>query len=219
VVSAVGGGQHTGGGLDARDTHEPRIERGAGASEGPGNGSGAAPSGQPSGQPSRQPTAGHRRIALGRIGSPHGVRGWLRVFSDTAPPENILAYQPWLVGGREVAVVAGHRHGKALIAQLAGCDDRDAAEALKGQTIAVRREQLPPPRADEFYWVDLEGLAVCTCDGVRLGRVSHLLATGANDVLVVQGERERLLPFVWEQVIRDVDFARDRILVDWDPDF
>ena len=159
------------------------------------------------------------RIELGRIGAPHGVRGWVRVFSDTDPPENILAYRPWLVGETEMDLVDGQRSGKALIARLVGCDDRDAAAALTGKSIAVHRRQLPPPRADEFYWVDLEGLAVQTLEGVELGRVSHLLPTGANDVLVVQGERERLVPFVWEQVVRDVDFAQGRILVDWDPDF
>ncbi|NBC13570.1 MAG: 16S rRNA processing protein RimM [Gammaproteobacteria bacterium] len=159
------------------------------------------------------------RVELGRIGAPHGVRGWVRVVSDTDPPDNILAYRPWLVGDTEMDPVEGQRSGKALIARLGGCDDRDAAAALVGKPIAVHRRQLPPPRADELYWVDLEGLAVRTLDGVELGRVSHLLPTGANDVLVVQGERERLLPFVWDQVVRDVDFGQGLILVDWDPDF
>jgi 16S rRNA processing protein RimM len=160
-----------------------------------------------------------RRVALGRIGAPHGVRGWVRIFSDTEPPENILRYRPWLVDDRETQVIEGRRHGKALIALLVGCEDRDAAAALAGRRIMVYRDQLPPPRSDEFYWIDLEGLAVQTSSGVELGRVSHLFATGANDVLVVQGERERLLPFVWGQVVRDVDFGAGRILVDWDADF
>jgi len=160
-----------------------------------------------------------RRVELGRIGAPHGVLGWVRVFSDTEPPENILRYRPWLVDDVEAVVLEGRRQGKAVIARLKGCEDRDAAAALSGRRIAVYRDQLPPPRADEFYWVDLEGLDVETLAGLRLGQVSHLFATGANDVLVVQGERERLLPFVWEQVVKDVDFGGRRILVDWDPDF
>ncbi|WP_295887458.1 ribosome maturation factor RimM [uncultured Thiohalocapsa sp.] len=162
---------------------------------------------------------GRRRIQLGRIGAPHGVRGWVRVFSDTEPPENIFAYQPWLVGDTEMRVVEGHRHGKVLIARLAGCDDRDAAAALTGLAVAVRRSQLPPPQPDELYWVDLEGLRVETTAGADLGQVSHLLPTGANDVMVVAGERERLLPFVWDEVVKDIDFERGRILVDWDPAF
>jgi 16S rRNA processing protein RimM len=160
-----------------------------------------------------------RRIELGRIGGPHGVRGWVRIGSDTDPPENILRYRPWLVGDTEMVVAEGHRQGKALVARLVGCDDRAAAAELTGKSIAVRRRQLPPPRPDEFYWADLEGLAVATPDGVDLGTVSHLFATGANDVIVVAGERERLVPFLWGQVVQDVDFERRRIVVDWDPEF
>ena len=89
----------------------------------------------------------------------------------------------------------------------------------RGARSPYRGPQLPPPRADEFYWCDLEGLAVETQDGMDLGRVDHLFATGANDVICVKGERERLIPFVWGDVIKDVDFAEGRILVDWDPDF
>lgn len=163
--------------------------------------------------------AGRRRVELGRIGAPHGVRGWVKVISDTDPPENIFRYRPWLVGETAMQVAEGHRHGKALIARLEGCEERDAAETLKGRSIAVYRDQLPPPRADEFYWADLQGLGVQTLAGEDLGRVSHLFPTGANDVLVVQGVRERLLPFIWDQVIKEVDFDRRRILVDWDPDF
>jgi 16S rRNA processing protein RimM len=160
-----------------------------------------------------------RRIPVGRIGAPHGVRGWVRIHSDTEPPENILGYRPWLVDGIAMAVVEGRRHGKALIAKLEGCDDRDSAAALSGRPIAVRRDQLPPAAADELYWADLEGLSVRTVDGRDLGRVSHLFPTGANDVMVVQGERERLVPFVWGQVVKDIDFGCGQILVDWDPSF
>ncbi len=164
-------------------------------------------------------TSEPRRVALGRIGAPHGVRGWVRVISDTEPPENILRYRPWLVDEVETDVIEGRRHGNALIARLSGCEHRDAAATLTGRPIAIYRDQLPPPEADEFYWADLEGLKVQTLSGAELGRVSHLFPTGANEVLVVRGEGERLLPFVWGQVVKDVDFAQRRILVDWDPDF
>jgi len=161
-------------------------------------------------------------LVLGHISGLYGVRGWVKVFSDTEPRENILSYRPWYLGAsrepRELA--AGRRQGKGLVARLEGCDDRDQAAVLVGQEIAVRRDQLPPAQADEFYWADLEGLSVVTMDGTSLGRVSHLFATAANDVLVVKGnQRERLLPFVWPQVVKDVDFGMERIQVDWDPDF
>jgi len=158
-------------------------------------------------------------VVLGRITGVYGVRGWVRVFSETDPRENVLRYSPWYVDGEPRQVAEGRRHGKGLVARLKGCEDRDQAAALMGREIVIRRDQLPPPSADEFYWADLEGLRVETVDGVSLGNVSHLLATGANDVLVVRGERERLLPFVWEQVITDVDFDAGLIRVDWDPEF
>ena len=169
--------------------------------------------------PREVPGQADRAIPVGRISGVYGVRGWVRVFSETEPRDNILSYSPWLVGGVAYALAEGRRHGKGVVARLEGCDDRDRAAALIGCTIAVRRDQLPPPSADEFYWADLEGLAVETSAGEPLGRVSHLFATGAKDVLVVAGERERLLPFVWDDVVKDVDFDAGVIRVEWDPDF
>ena len=160
-----------------------------------------------------------KTIVLGRMLGVYGVRGWLKVFSETDPIENVFGYAPWLIGDRLLHVVEWRRHGKGLVAQFEGFDDRDQARVLVGKTIAIRRDQLPPPSADEFYWADLEGLTVETTEGVLLGRVSHLVETGANDVLVVRGERERLLPFVWGQYVLEVDFELGRLRVDWDPEF
>ncbi len=160
-----------------------------------------------------------RPIVLGRIAGLYGVRGWVRVFSETDPRENILRYSPWLLEGAAHVVVEGRRHGKGLVVRLEGCEDRDQAAALIGRDICVRRDQLPPARPDEFYWADLEGLDVRTVAGKPLGRVSHLFDTGANDVLVVKGDRERLLPFVWDDIVKDVDLASGTITVDWDPEF
>lgn len=162
-----------------------------------------------------------RILVLGRISGVFGVRGWVKVHSQTDPRDNILTYKPWYLGDsrRLCKVAEGRLHGKGLVARIDGCEDRDQAATLVGQEIAVTRDQLPPPRADEFYWADLEGLSVETLDGAVLGRIDHLFATAANDVMVVKGDRERLLPFVWEQVVREVDFEAGRMRVDWDPDF
>lgn len=161
------------------------------------------------------------RILVGRITGVYGVRGWVKVVSDTDPPESLLGYTPWLLGPDAITrgLREGKRHGKGLVALLEGCEDRDQAAGLVGQDIAVRRSQLPPPSADELYWIDLEGLEVVTVDGVGLGSIDHLFATGANDVIVVTGDRERLLPFIWGDVVKDVDFEQRRMLVDWDPSF
>lgn len=163
-------------------------------------------------------------IVVGRIAGLYGVRGWVKVFSHTQPRENILTYSTWYLKkqGEWVAndLEAGRAHGKGVVAKLKGCDDRDAAAALMGNTIAIHREHLPQAAPGEYYWADLIGLEVVTVDGVSLGVVDHLLETGANDVLVVtQAGVERLIPFVQGQFVRSVDLAARLITVDWDPDF
>jgi 16S rRNA processing protein RimM len=162
-----------------------------------------------------------RMLVLGPISGVYGVRGWVKVFSETEPRDNILTFQRWYLGAscHPRRVADGRRRGKGLVARLEGCEDRDQAAALVGSEIAIRRDQLPPPKDDEYYWADLEGLTVETLEGIPLGRVDRLFATAANDVLVVKGERERLLPFVWDRVVRDVDLDRGCMRVDWDPDF
>lgn len=164
-----------------------------------------------------------RRVVVGEVAGVFGVRGWVRVYSYTEPKENILRLSPWYLGeaGAWAAyrLVEGRRHAKGIVALLEGCGDRDGAAALVGRQIAVYREQLPPPAEDELYWADLEGLRVLNLQGIVLGVVDHLFATGANDVLVVRGDRERLIPFVWDEVIREVALDRREMCVDWDADF
>ncbi len=162
-------------------------------------------------------------LVMGRIAAPFGVKGWLRITTYTEMPANLLEYTPWFLDNRgewsEAQPLDGKPHGKGLVVRLEGCTDRDAAAALTGTDIAVHRSQLPSAAADEYYWNDLIGLQVVTTDDRPLGRVDHLLETGANDVLVIRGERERLVPFVRGEVVRSVDLDAGMIRVDWDPDF
>lgn len=164
-----------------------------------------------------------RPVTLGRVGAPHGVGGWLRVRSAARPPESILEFDHWLIGGpgtwTEYRVLDGRARSNGLVARLDGVADRDAAAALRHAAIAVPRAALPAPAADEWYWADLVGLAVETVDGTPLGRVDGLLETGANDVLVVRGERERLIPWLPGRVVMRVEAGAGRLVVDWDPDF
>ena len=164
-----------------------------------------------------------RLLTVGKIVGLHGVDGWVKIESWTEPRLQIFSYRPWrltLAGSElEVASTQGHEQGKGMVAKLPGCDDRDAAAKLIGATIQVPRSALPKPKRGEYYWTDLEGLAVVTVEGVDIGQVSHLFATGANDVLVVRGERERLIPFVIGQFVKKVDLDAGRITVDWDPEF
>jgi 16S rRNA processing protein RimM len=165
---------------------------------------------------------GDRRVLLGRVVGVFGVAGWVKVESFTEPRDNILRYRPWTVvhGGNETQVEKpqGRTQGKGLVAKLPQADDRDQAAALLGAELFVDRAQLPEPSEGEIYWADLEGLEVVLEDGTLLGTVSHLFPTGANDVIVVRGAKERLIPYV-EGVVKSVDLEARRVTVDWDPDF
>ncbi|HSH56868.1 MAG TPA: ribosome maturation factor RimM [Halomonas sp.] len=176
-----------------------------------------------------QPADDH--VVLGKLTSPYGVKGWLKVYSYTSPMEGILDYPEWVVRQGETLtrcrLVQGRRHGKGLVARLEGCDSREAAETLAGAEIMLPKAELPELGSDEFYWHELEGLRVVTRDGSVLGRIDHLFETGANDVMVVKGgleadaidTRERLLPFLPEEVILEVDLEDGVMCVDWDPEF
>jgi 16S rRNA processing protein RimM len=166
------------------------------------------------------------RIVVGHISGPHGVHGWLRIQSYTEPMENILHYSPWyveLAGKSEPREVQeGRLAGKGLIVSLKGCADRDAALALQGATISIERAQLPPASPGEVYWHDLIGLEVRDLHGHVLGTVRSLMETGANDVLVVVpagGDEEILIPYIRDQVVREVDLESGCLRVDWDPDY
>ena len=173
------------------------------------------------------PPNDQKLIILGRVTGLYGVRGWIKVFSDTEPREGIANYSGWLLkrqhGWQRIAVESGRRQGKNIVVKLAGIDDRDMAATLSGCEIAITRDQLAAARPGEYYWLDLEGLNVVTTDGVELGIVDHLFETGANDVLVVReesnGARERLIPYLPGQVVTDVDLQEKRMIVDWDPEF
>lgn len=163
-----------------------------------------------------------RQIAvLGYVAAAHGINGWVRIHSLTEPREAIFEYQPWLLGEslQEVRVRQGQIHGKRLIALLQDTDDREQADALVHRRIAVYRDQLPELPADEYYWTDLLGLSVRLEDGRELGVIENMLATGANDVMVVRGERERLIPFVPGHYVKRVDLDARTVIVDWDPEF
>ena len=163
----------------------------------------------------------NKLVTLGRISGVFGVKGWLKVRSYTEPAENIVGYAVWTLRrdagvATTVAVEEGRRHGRSVVAKLRGVDDVDRARAWIGADVAVERAELPQCAPGEFYWADLEGLEVRTAGGELLGRVDHLLAAGAHDVLVLAGgDRERLIPFVLGSVIREVDLEAGRIIADW----
>lgn len=170
-----------------------------------------------------------QETVIGRITSVFGVKGWLKVYSYTDPMEGILDYPDWFVsqnGKRmHLEVEEGKRHGPGIVVRLKGVDDRDVARTYCGLDIRVSTDLLPELPEGEFYWHQLEGLRVETPSGEVLGSVKHLMETGSNDVMVVRAtpgsldNRERLIPYLPEQVIQRIDLEAGVIVADWDPEF
>ena len=166
------------------------------------------------------------KIIVGKINGVYGVKGWVKVFSETDPREGITKYKPWYLKQqgkwREVKLESGRRQAKTVIAKLEGYDDPDAAMLLNGAIVGIKPEQLNKLDQDAFYWRDLIGCRVVNQQGDELGKVNSLIETGANDVLVVksdQDDRERLIPWTLDHAIIEVDLEQRLILVDWDKDF
>lgn len=165
---------------------------------------------------------------MGKVTSVYGVKGWVKVLSYTQPRENLCKYKHWTLehSGKTMNVkVQSKVHGKGVIAQIDGCQDRDLAKKYCDYLITIPKDELPELGAGEFYWHQLEGLQVKTVAGTLLGKVNHLLETGSNDVLVVRkcegsiDGKERLIPYLPEDVVKNVDLSDGLIEVDWDPEF
>ena len=159
---------------------------------------------------------------MGRVSAPHGIKGWIKVQPFTHEIDGLLAYPEWWFSRdgewRHYRVAESAVHGALVLARLEGCTDREAAAALKGNEVAIPRRLLPENRPGEYYWSDLLGMEVLNRRGECLGRVAKVLETGANNVLVLEGEKERLVPFV-DSVILNVDLAGGRLSVDWELDY
>jgi 16S rRNA processing protein RimM len=165
-------------------------------------------------------------VPVGKISGAFGVKGWVKVYSFTEPRKNILSYSPLFISRRgqwvEVKVSGGHSQGKGVVMGLENVTDRDQVTPLIGSELAIKKSQLKPTQKDEFYWSDLVGLTVINLQEQVLGKVDHLLETGAHDVLVVQDEQdksERLIPFVMEDIVESVDLDEQIIRVDWGLDY
>lgn len=170
-------------------------------------------------------------LAAGKITTVHGVKGWVKIHSFTAPEENIFEYQPWWMhfpdGWRKLDVDQFRTVDKGFIAHIVGVDDREQARLYCQREIQVSADAFPDPEEGAVYWHQLLGMKVLSRFGgqeLLLGTVSGLLETGANDVLVVQpcpgaiDNRERLIPYV-EQFVVDVQLDTSTVIVDWDPEF
>lgn len=159
---------------------------------------------------------------MGRIVAPFGVQGWVKVEPYTETAAGLLAYPVWWiedgVAWHEQVLAGGRTHGRVVLARFEGCSDRDRAAGFRGRRVAVPRDELPRAKENEYYWADLVGLRVVNEAGLEFGRVARIMETGANDVLVVEGERERLIPFIAD-AIAAVDVETGLLRVNWDADY
>jgi len=162
-------------------------------------------------------------IIVGQLGKTYGVAGWLKVNSFTSPFDNILDYHPWYYQQDEqwvvLPIIDKQLQGNYIIAHVENMHSPEAARRITGTDIAIKRSQLPKLAKDENFWCDLVGLNVVTTTGLALGTVARLFDSGANDVLVIQGEKEHLIPYIKDHFILQVNLAERVITVDWDPDF
>jgi 16S rRNA processing protein RimM len=163
-------------------------------------------------------------VLVGSVGKPYGVKGWVKINSYTEPLSNIFLYQPWYLSAAdqepyELAIIQHQVHERQLLVQFENCQAPETARLLTNHKIYIERQQLLPLGPQNYYWTDLEGLKVYTCENNYLGVVQALFATGSNDVLIVEDKKRLLIPFLLEKTIKSIDLVQQRIIVDWDPNF
>jgi 16S rRNA processing protein RimM len=189
-------------------------------------------------QMARLPDMASGLTTLGRIGAAVGIKGWVRLISFTDPADNILKFRHFYLvphktpGGKvsadmpeQVELEESRIRGKDFIARIKGCEDREQARQYTGCELQVETSALPDLDENDYYWFQLAGLQVLNLQDENLGAVHHLMETGANDVLVVQAtadsldDRERLIPWIRDQVVIEVNLEKKLIRVDWEKDF
>ena len=165
-------------------------------------------------------------VVMGRVVASFGVKGWLKVAPLSTDPLALVDHANWYFKAPAASdwtarkVIDVRDHSGLLVAQVAGVDNREAAQALRGQLIAVPRDTLPAPAEDEIYLADLTGLRVINREGVELGEVRDVQESGAHPLLhvVATDGRTRLIPYV-DAMIDSVDREARTISVDWGVDF
>jgi len=165
-------------------------------------------------------------VLVAHITGAYGIAGWVRLRAYSDEGSALLHAKTWWIDKpalHDVDVLQVRPQGEDIVASLMGIGERNAAEALKGATVHIRRAHFPPLEDNEFYWVDLIGHTVENLRGETLGEVAGLMDNGAHPVLRVamggeEKSRELLIPFV-DQFVTEVDQASKRITVDWELDY
>ena len=162
-------------------------------------------------------------VVIGRFGRPHGIKGFISIYSFTDPRDNILSYSDWhaLINNawQPIKLLSAQANNKNIVAQIEGFSERELVARLTNAEIAIHKKQLAPLAAGEYYWHQLIGMDVVGKQGQPFGTVVEIMPTGSNDVLVVQGDKRHLIPYLPGQFVVSVDDTTRVIVVDWDLDF
>ena len=172
------------------------------------------------------PQTHSRRVVLGRILAPFGVKGWVKVEGYSGDAGRLGQFAQWQVGpvdrpvGWKTVEIAEYKtHGAHAVARFEGCSDRDEALEYKGFAVAVDRSELPPAEVGEFYLVDLLGLKVVNVEGEELGNVVEVFSNGAHEILRARSiSQEWLIPLV-PDFVSSVDVEAAKVTVDWHRDW
>ncbi len=161
-------------------------------------------------------------VVLGRLGRPHGVKGLITVYSFTEPRENLTNYA-WHVRLKNqwtrLNCLKVEEHTKHLVALIEGYQDREQVAELTNLEIAVKADELPELDAGEYYWHQLIGMTVVNLQGETLGQIIEVMPTGANEVLVVKGDKRYLIPYRYGAVVLEICAKKNQMIVDWDNEF
>lgn len=155
-----------------------------------------------------------KMLRMGQLGDAFGIQGWLHLFSNATPSENLFTYHPLFIDSKPIEITHHKPHGNHFVVKIKNCDDRDQALLLKNKAIFVERDALPD--IDEgYYWDDLIGFTVVTTHHKTLGTIDHLFSAGANDVIAIKGEKLQYVPYL-PDVVLAVDLEKKVMTVDWE---
>lgn len=160
---------------------------------------------------------------MGKVGAPYGVQGWVKIHSFTAPKSNLFSYPLLLESSRDwldITIERFRPHGDGFVAKFVDINDRDQAALITNANLAVTRDSLPELDTEQYYLTDLIGLTVYNSENIELGKVVDFFETGANEVIVVRGDKkEHLIPFVLDMYVLDIDLSTKQMRVQWDAEF
>lgn len=155
-------------------------------------------------------------VVVGKFGKVHGIKGFIKLISFTDPLQNIFEYLPWYCDAKILKFLEIKNLPSGFAVLLEDFADRDSVQTLTNQEVSVLKSSLPKLKPDEYYWSQLQDLEVENTSGKKLGKVVEIFDTGANDVLIVKGQKKILIPYVKDKIIKNIDLELRKIIVAWE---